>query len=59
MIDKKVIDGHIISDNVVFTATSPTEDYPTLAFDDNIKVTITFFTQGEGKNAKRNCFFFI
>lgn len=53
MIDKKVIDGHIISDRVVFTASAPTEDpFETLAFDDNIKVTISFFTQGEGKNMK-------
>lgn len=53
MIDKKVIDGHVISDQVVFTASAPTEEpYETLAFDDNIKVTISFFKQGEGKNAK-------
>lgn len=53
MIDKKVIDGHIISDHVVFTSSAPTEDpFETLAFDDNIKVTISFFTQGEGKNMK-------
>ncbi|KAJ6637756.1 Fasciclin-1 [Pseudolycoriella hygida] len=53
MIDKKVIDGHIISDKVVFTASAPTEEpFETLAFDDNIKVTISFFTQGEGKTLK-------
>lgn len=53
MIDKKVIDGHVISDHVVFTSSAPTEEpYVTLAFDDNIKVTISFFTQGEGKNMK-------
>lgn len=53
MIDKKVVDGHVISDQVVFTASAPTEEpYETLAFDDNIKVTISFFKQGEGKHAK-------
>lgn len=53
MIDKKVIDGHVISDHVIFTSSAPTEEpFPTLAFDDNIKVTISFFTQGEGKNMK-------
>lgn len=53
MIDKKVIDGHIISDKVVFTASAPNEEpFETLAFDDNIKVTISFFTQGEGKTLK-------
>ncbi|XP_037026779.1 fasciclin-1 isoform X3 [Bradysia coprophila] len=53
MIDKKVIDGHVISDQVVFIASAPNEEpFETLAFDDNIKVTISFFTQGEGKNRK-------
>lgn len=52
-IDKKVIDGHIISEQVVFTGSAPTEEpFETLAFDDNIKVTISFFTQGEGANMK-------
>lgn len=55
MIDKKVIDGHIIPDKVVFTASAPNEEpFETIAFEDNIKVTVTFFTQGEGKNAKSN-----
>lgn len=53
LIDKKVIDGHIIPNRVVFTKSAPIEQpYETLAFEDNIKVTITFFTQGEGKNMK-------
>lgn len=52
-IDKKVIDGHVISEQVVFTGSAPTEEpFETLAFDDNIKVTISFFTQGEGANMK-------
>lgn len=53
MIDKKVIDGHIIPNKVVFTTSAPTEQpFETLAFEDNMKVTITFFTQGEGKRTK-------
>lgn len=53
MIDKKVIDGHVIPNKVVFTTSAPIEQpFETLAFEDNMKVTITFFTQGEGKRAK-------
>lgn len=53
MIDRKVIDGHVIPNNVVFTAPAPLDDpLETLAFEDNLKVTVTFFKQGEGKNAK-------
>lgn len=53
MVDKKVIDGHIISDKVIFTASAPdNQPFETLAFDDNIKVTIAFFTEGEGKTRK-------
>lgn len=53
MIDKKVIDGHVIPNNVVFTSSAPIEEpFETLAFEDNMKVTVTFFTQGEGKRAK-------
>ncbi|XP_062536830.1 fasciclin-1 isoform X2 [Armigeres subalbatus] len=53
MIDRKVIDGHVIPNRVIFTAPAPLDDpLETLAFEDNLKVTITFFKQGEGKNAK-------
>lgn len=53
LIDQKVIDGHIIPNRVVFTKSAPIEQpFETLAFEDNIKVTITFFTQGEGRNLK-------
>lgn len=53
MIDKKVIDGHVIPNKVVFTSSAPIEQpFETLAFEDNMKVTVTFFTQGEGKRAK-------
>lgn len=54
MIDKKVIDGHIIPNRVMFTAPARLDEpYPTLAFEDNLKVTITFFTQNDGKHIKR------
>ncbi|XP_055525593.1 fasciclin-1 isoform X2 [Wyeomyia smithii] len=53
MIDRKVIDGHVIPNHVIFTAPAPLDDpQETLAFEDNLKVTVTFFKQGEGKNAK-------
>ncbi|XP_029717641.2 fasciclin-1 isoform X3 [Aedes albopictus] len=53
MIDRKVIDGHVIPNRVIFTAPAPLDDpLETLAFEDNLKVTVTFFKQGEGKNAK-------
>ncbi|XP_058444738.1 fasciclin-1 isoform X2 [Malaya genurostris] len=53
MIDRKVIDGHVIPNHVIFTAPAPLDDpLETLAFEDNLKVTVTFFKQGEGKNAK-------
>lgn len=54
MIDKKVIDGHIIPNRVMFTAPARLDEpFPTLAFEDNLKVTITFFTQNDGKHIKR------
>lgn len=53
MIDRKVIDGHVIPNRVIFTAPAPLDDpQDTLAFEDNLKVTVTFFKHGEGKNAK-------
>lgn len=53
MIDRKVIDGHVIPNHVIFTAPAPLDEpLETLAFEDNLKVTVTFFKQGEGKNAK-------
>lgn len=53
MIDKKVIDGHIIPGKAVFTAAAPIEQpFSTLAFEDNVKVTVTFFEEGKGANKK-------
>uniref|UniRef100_U5EXZ7 Putative fasciclin 1 n=1 Tax=Corethrella appendiculata TaxID=1370023 RepID=U5EXZ7_9DIPT len=53
MIDKKVIDGHVIPNKVIFTEPAPLDEpLETLAFEDNVKVTITFFTQTDGKSTK-------
>lgn len=53
MIDKKVIDGHVIPNHVIFTAPAHLEHpYSTEAFEDNLKVTATFFTQNDGKQTK-------
>lgn len=53
MIDRKVIDGHIIPNRTVFTAAAPLgEPLPTAAFEDNLKVLITFFSQADGKSVK-------
>lgn len=50
LIDIRVVDGHIIPDKVLFTkATSDDIPYPTLAFSDNIKVTISFAKTDDGK----------
>ncbi|GAB0092810.1 fasciclin-1 [Sergentomyia squamirostris] len=52
LFDKKVIDGHVIANRVLFTVAAPYgEPLPTLAFEDNLKVQITF-SQSEGKPAK-------
>lgn len=43
MLDDKVIDGHVIPGEVLFTAPSPLEHpFETLAFGDNLKVTVSF-----------------
>uniref|UniRef100_A0A1I8PTQ0 FAS1 domain-containing protein n=1 Tax=Stomoxys calcitrans TaxID=35570 RepID=A0A1I8PTQ0_STOCA len=49
LVDKKVIDGHVLLNNVIFTAAAPM-DVPqtTAAFEDNIKVTVTFFKEKNG-----------
>lgn len=61
MIDKKVIDGHVIPGHVIFTAPAHLEHpYETTAFEDNLKVTATFFTQDDGKQkkSKEKCFIY-
>lgn len=57
LIDSKVIDGHIIPYKTLFTsAVKPDEPYPSMAFEDNLKVQISFFTQTEGKTVKSELF---
>lgn len=52
-IDQKVIDGHVISGHVLFTAPTPNDKpYKTLAFTDNIKVTVSFITEQDGRDTR-------
>lgn len=56
LIDRRVIDGHVIPNRVIFTSPAPlNEGLPTAAFEDNLKVLITFFTQSDGKNIRSEC----
>ncbi|XP_011865961.1 PREDICTED: fasciclin-1 isoform X1 [Vollenhovia emeryi] len=42
-IDQRVIDGHVLSGEVLFTAPTPDKvPYPTLVFSDNLKVVVSF-----------------
>lgn len=60
LIDKKVIDGHVIPNKVIFTSSAAIDEpYYTLAFEDNLKVTVSFFTQQSGKETKSKFFFHI
>ncbi|KAJ8667181.1 hypothetical protein QAD02_008843 [Eretmocerus hayati] len=53
-IDKQVIDGHVIPNHVLFTApTQSNKPYETLAFGDNLKVTISFSTEHSDKGAHK------
>lgn len=47
-----VIDGHVIPNHVLFTAATPNNlPYETLAFSDNVKVTVSFLKeQDKGEN---------
>ncbi|XP_012283312.1 fasciclin-1 isoform X2 [Orussus abietinus] len=52
-VDAKVIDGHVIPNHVLFTAPTPNETpFETLAFSDNLKVTISFSTEHDGKETR-------
>jgi len=42
LIDRLVIDGHVIPNEVLFTAPTDNAQYPTLVFSDNLKVVISF-----------------
>ncbi|XP_041447653.1 fasciclin-1 isoform X15 [Drosophila obscura] len=50
LVDAKVIDGHVIPNTVIFTAASQHDDPKTsAAFEDLLKVTVSFFKQKDGK----------
>lgn len=45
-VDRVVIDGHVIPNNVLFTTPTPHNvPYETLAFTDNVKVTVSFLKE--------------
>lgn len=51
LVDGKVIDGHVIPNTVVFTAASQKDEPRTsAAFEDLLKVTVSFFKQKDGKS---------
>ncbi|XP_017847725.1 fasciclin-1 isoform X4 [Drosophila busckii] len=50
LVDAKVIDGHVIPNTVIFTAASQHDEPKTsAAFEDQLKVTVSFFKQKDGK----------
>ncbi|KQS38924.1 uncharacterized protein Dere_GG21753, isoform P [Drosophila erecta] len=50
LVDAKVIDGHVIPNTVIFTAAAQHDDPKTsAAFEDLLKVTVSFFKQKNGK----------
>ncbi|XP_017962938.1 fasciclin-1 isoform X12 [Drosophila navojoa] len=50
LVDGKVIDGHVIPNTVIFTAASQHDEPKTsAAFEDQLKVTVSFFKQKDGK----------
>lgn len=52
-IDQKVIDGHVIPNQVLFTRATPKDqDFETLAFGDMLRVTISFTLQPDGKSTR-------
>ncbi|XP_043288919.1 fasciclin-1 isoform X3 [Venturia canescens] len=54
-VDSQVIDGHIIPGHVLFTAPTPRDKaYNTLAFSDNLKVTVSFVAQQDKIYVKSN-----
>uniref|UniRef100_A0A182M9V3 FAS1 domain-containing protein n=1 Tax=Anopheles culicifacies TaxID=139723 RepID=A0A182M9V3_9DIPT len=53
MVDKRVIDGHVIPNKAIFTTPAPYgQALETLQFEDDLRVTITFFRHDTGKNAR-------
>ncbi|XP_016977798.1 fasciclin-1 isoform X2 [Drosophila rhopaloa] len=50
LVDAKVIDGHVIPNTVIFTAAAQHDDPKTsAAYEDLLKVTVSFFKQKNGK----------
>lgn len=57
-IDAKVIDGHVIPNKVLFTEPAAKDTpFQTLAFGDNLKVTISFTKQTDGKTSQSKFIF--
>lgn len=53
MLDDKVIDGHVIPNHVLFTSPSPHDQpFETLAFGDNLKVTVSYRREPESSSDK-------
>ncbi|XP_076287774.1 fasciclin 1 Fas1 domain-containing isoform X3 [Lasioglossum baleicum] len=54
-VDRVVIDGHVIPNHVLFTSPTPENvPYKTLAFTDNVKVTVSFLKQNDKVYVKSN-----
>lgn len=52
-VNAQVIDGHVIPHHVLFTNPTPSDrNYETLAFNDNLKVYISFQTEEESNGKK-------
>ncbi|XP_037942590.1 fasciclin-1 isoform X3 [Teleopsis dalmanni] len=55
LVDNKVIDGHVILNNVIFTSAAQMETpQTTAAFEDNLKVTVSFYESNGKVYAKSN-----
>ncbi|XP_026477303.1 fasciclin-1 [Ctenocephalides felis] len=52
LIDAKVIDGHVVPNQVLFTKPTPNDPYQTYAFGDNLQVTVSMHTVDDGKTTK-------
>ncbi|XP_076766387.1 fasciclin 1 Fas1 domain-containing isoform X2 [Xylocopa sonorina] len=54
-VDRVVIDGHVIPNHILFTTPTPDDvEYKTLAFGDNVKVTISFDKKSDKVQVKSN-----
>ncbi|XP_076656486.1 fasciclin 1 Fas1 domain-containing isoform X2 [Halictus rubicundus] len=54
-VDRVVIDGHVIPNHVLFTSPTPNNvPYKTLAFTDNVKVTVSFHKENDKVYVKSN-----